>query len=144
MDSYTNGASGTSTKSHWRTRAASEERPTTIKAFESQGTPLIGRKCKQVMIRKFTANLQSNQVYEQKTEPPGLYDRKLNRSFEKPEGLIRRNSKESSNIASTHLRRSSPHLATDEYLSDDHFRNSISPMWCCGVMKQLRKMNFQY
>ncbi|XP_063699124.1 rho guanine nucleotide exchange factor 7 isoform X2 [Culicoides brevitarsis] len=58
MDCY-NPTTGTS-KSYWRNRAASEERPTTIKAFEtsntstSAGTPLLGRKAKQIWKRMIT------------------------------------------------------------------------------------------
>lgn len=162
MDCY-NTATGT--KTYWRNRAASEERPTTIKAFEtnnstSAGTPLLGRKVKQVKIKKFTTNLQAmNQVHQQPivaatttmTEHPGLYDRKLNRSFEKPEGGVAAPneyyvSASAGNRNSSPLRRSTPHLAAaDEYYIDPDFRNSIAPAsWCCGVMKQLRKMNLQY
>lgn len=170
MDCYN---TTTGTKTYWRNRAASEERPTTIKAFEtnntnntSAGTPLLGRKIKQVKIKKFSANLQSmNQVHQQQplTDHPGLYDRKLNRSFEKPEGFVRKvetgyptdeyyvstsagsNPVTNNNSNSSPLRRSTPHLAADEYYLDPDFRNSIAPAsWCCGVMKQLRKMNLQY
>lgn len=166
MDCY-NTATGT--KTYWRNRAASEERPTTIKAFEtnntSAGTPLLGRKVKQVKIKKFSTNLQAmNQVHQQQPltdAHPGLYDRKLNRSFEKPEtGFVRKvdgaypedyyvgtsagSRPNINNNSSSPLRRSTPHLAADEYLDPD-FRNSIAPAsWCCGVMKQLRKMNLQY
>lgn len=164
MDCY-NTATGT--KTYWRNRAASEERPTTIKAFEtnntsSAGTPLLGRKAKQVKIKKFSTNLQSmNQVHQQQPSTdahPGLYDRKLNRSFEKPEGFVRKvdgsgypedyyvgPSSGARPVNSSPLRRSTPHLAADEYYIDPDFRNSIAPAsWCCGVMKQLRKMNLQY
>lgn len=164
MDCY-NTQTGT-TRTYWRNRAASEERPTTIKAFEtnnasstSAGTPLLGRKVKQVKIKKFTTNLQAmnqvHQVQQPLTDHPGLYDRKLNRSFEKPDGgFVRKVASTEeyyvptshNNSSSSPLRRSTPHLAAaDEYYLDPDFRNSIAPAnWCCGVMKQLRKMNLQY
>lgn len=74
-----------------------------------------------------------NLIRESSTPPPmGLYDRRLNRSFEAPQGLKK----------ASPLRRSTPHLAAEEIIQDnDSHRQSAT--WCCGnfVMKQWRKMN---
>uniref|UniRef100_A0A336KRC5 CSON014074 protein n=1 Tax=Culicoides sonorensis TaxID=179676 RepID=A0A336KRC5_CULSO len=128
MDCYNTNTN--TSKTFWRTRAASEERPTTIKAFETQnntstsaGTPLLGRKVKQVKIKKFATNLQSmNQVHQQ-IDHPGLYDRKLNRSFEKPEGFVKKDYQVddyygagSGQTNSNNNRNSSPlHLENDDH-----------------------------
>lgn len=135
--------------SNWRTRAASEERPATNSPSRSGleanaagattascaspkagGTPLLGRKAKQVKIKKMSQDSM-------------LYDRKINRSFEQSEGhamvghCYTKGAHENSP-----LRRSTPHLAGDQYLFDDNFRNSMVPTLCCAnFMKQLRKMN---
>ena len=63
----------------------------------------------------------------------GLYDRRINRSFEAPK---------MSDIKNRPLRRSTPHLASgDEKQADNTSRHSAT--WCCGnfVMKQWRKIN---
>ncbi|XP_055371092.1 uncharacterized protein LOC129605372 isoform X2 [Condylostylus longicornis] len=79
---------------------------------------------------------------------PGLYDRRLNRSFEAPQGYLKTSS----------LRRSTPHLpGEDECMptsiignnnhSHEHDRDSRhSAIQCCGnfVMKQWRKINHHY
>lgn len=131
MDCY-----GAARMANWRSRAASEERPTAATAQQTNeqigkagGTPMLARRGKQVKMVK--------------VREPSLYDRKLNRSFEKADsgsaGVILASSAVKDNSP---LRRSTPHLAGDEYLLDDTFRSSIAPTLCCAnFMKQLRKMN---
>lgn len=70
--------------------------------------------------------------------PPMLYDRRLNRSFEAPQGL-------SSKLNVT--RRSTPHLASGD-IDDSRFhtttsRSSSTTSWCCGnfMSKQWRKVH---
>lgn len=130
MDCY-----GAGRMSNWRTRAASEERPAdspyrsgaeACASPRSGGTPLLGRKTKQVKIKKMS-------------HEPMLYDRKVNRSFEQSDAYVDHNKVA---LENSPLRRSTPHLAGDQYLFDDNFRNSMVPTLCCAnFMKQLRKMN---
>lgn len=64
----------------------------------------------------------------------GLYDRRINRSFESPSVPPE--------MKCAPLRRSTPHLAaTDDMQTDNTSRHSAT--WCCGnfVLKQWRKMN---
>lgn len=136
MDCY-----GAARMANWRSRAASEERPAVQNQQQPQppqshmheshkitsGTPLLARRGKQVKMVK--------------VREPSLYDRKLNRSFEKADssGVISSSVMKDTNSP---LRRSTPHLVGDEYLLDDAFRSSIAPTLCCAnFMKQLRKMN---
>lgn len=71
--------------------------------------------------------------------PPVLYDRRLNRSFEAPQGL--------SNKSKTNpVRRSTPHLPiddNDDYHLSSNSRNSSTSSWCCGtfMMKQWKKVH---
>lgn len=87
------------------------------------------------------------QLQQQDTEQQQqqlLYDRRLNRSFEAPQGYVK-------SIKNSQLRRSTPHLAgSDEMMSTttqttNHpiSRNSTTSSWCCGnfVLKQWRKVN---
>lgn len=131
MDCY-----GAARMVNWRSRAASEERPATGQlppvnydnaSSKAGGTPLLARRAKQVKMIK--------------AKEPSLYDRKLNRSFEKSDSgaaILTQNAK-----GNSPLRRSTPHLAAgEEYLFEDTFRASIAPTLCCAsFMRQLRKMN---
>lgn len=138
MDCY-----GASRISNWRTRAASEERPShsssrgggggggaaaeTCASPKSGGTPLLGRKIKQVKIKKNSQDFSM------------LYERKINRSFEQADVTVGHGN---GVLQNSPLRRSTPHLADDQYLFDETFRNSMVPTLCCAnFMKQLRKMN---
>lgn len=86
-------------------------------------------------------NPSFQQLQQQDTEQQQqqlLYDRRLNRSFEAPQGYVK-------SIKNSQLRRSTPHLASDEMPSTTHpiSRNSTTSSWCCGnfVLKQWRKVN---
>lgn len=74
--------------------------------------------------------------------PYGLYDRRTNRSFEAPSrDMIR--AIDTNNV---HLRRSTPHLLSDDIYGDaEHKRKSKrhSATWCCGnfMMKQWKKVH---
>lgn len=74
--------------------------------------------------------------------PYGLYDRRTNRSFEAPSrDMIQ--PIDSNNI---HLRRSTPHLLSDDIYTDtDQTRKSKrhSATWCCGnfMLKQWKKVH---
>lgn len=135
MDCY-----GASRMSSWRTRAASEERPShsmsksgiaeATASPKSGGTPLLGRKIKQVKIKKNSQDFSM------------LYDRKVNRSFEHTDDKVHYDGSGKGVLENSPLRRSTPHLADDQYLFDETFRNSMVPTLCCAnFMKQLRKMN---
>lgn len=85
---------------------------------------------------RFWANVSPTKKLEQKSSKSknnsyGIYDRRLNRSFETPP-------KESKTAP---LRRSTPHLGIDETQPDNISRHSVT--WCCGnfVIKQWRKMH---
>jgi hypothetical protein len=79
---------------------------------------------------------------------PFLYDRRLNKSFETPNGLLCDNVMRCQNERSaknTLFRRSStPQLNSIYY--DSNPRDSISSSWCCGnfVLKQWKKMHQHY
>lgn len=62
----------------------------------------------------------------------GLYDRRINRSFEAPPTPEHKVGP---------LRRSTPHLVSDDMQTDSASRHSAT--WCCGnfVLKQWRKIN---
>lgn len=82
--------------------------------------------------------------------PYGLYDRRVNRSFETPSRDMLMDARESANGA-VHLRRSTPHLVSDAaiYQEQKHSEagsqatNRHSATWCCGnfMLKQWKKMN---
>lgn len=132
MDCY-----GSSRMTNWRTRAASEERPAnllgrgtaeTSASPNSGGILLQGPKLKQLKIKK-----------KMSQDSKMLYERKINRSFEQADHTIDHNI---GKVENSLLRRSTPHLADDQYLFDETFRNSMVPTLCCAnFMKQLRKIN---
>lgn len=84
---------------------------------------------------RFWANVSPTRKVEQKPPKPGrgngIYDRRLNRSFETPPKELK----------STPLRRSTPHLGIDNVQPDNISRHSVT--WCCSnfVIKQWRKMH---
>jgi len=116
-------------------------------------TPLLSRKNKQHQIQpkmckppidtlqQHNLNIRKTkqqQQQEQQKQQPSLYDRRLNRSFEAAQGLVKTQK-------SAPLRRSTPHLFADDEQTQhkDSARNSATSSWCCGnfVLKQWRKMN---
>lgn len=80
--------------------------------------------------------------------PYGLYDRRVNRSFETPSRDMMIYSTNNSDV---HLRRSTPHLVSDAAIyqeqknseSGSQATNRHSATWCCGnfMLKQWKKMN---
>lgn len=74
--------------------------------------------------------------------PYGLYDRRVNRSFETPshDMLVRDN-----DTTATQLRRSTPHLLSDDMYTEENRNksNRHSATWCCGnfMMKQWKKVH---
>ncbi|XP_055916177.1 uncharacterized protein LOC129949011 isoform X4 [Eupeodes corollae] len=153
--SGTCGVNQNNTPSPAEYRAMSEERATrkTLNRFKTGSgydnifmTPLLPRKNKQ-QLKNFKNAYQTHQrtppplsrnhsaeeKQAEKYPSPGLYDRRLNRSFETPQqGYMKQST----------LRRSTPHLAGDDGATDtDSQRHSAT--WCCGnfVMKQWRKIN---
>lgn len=75
--------------------------------------------------------------------PYGLYDRRRNRSFESGGGVT---GNDINNRINVNLRRSTPHLATDDlYTNVDPMTlksNRHSNTWCCGnFMKQWKKVH---
>lgn len=75
--------------------------------------------------------------------PYGLYDRRINRSFETPS----RDMIQAIDPNNVHLRRSTPHLISDDIYADggDQSKKSKrhSATWCCGnfMMKQWKKVH---
>lgn len=74
--------------------------------------------------------------------PYGLYDRRTNRSFEAPS----RDMIHAIDPNNVHLRRSTPHLISDDiYADNEQTRKSKrhSATWCCGnfMMKQWKKVH---
>lgn len=82
--------------------------------------------------------------------PYGLYDRRVNRSFETPSREMTIDARDPANGA-VHLRRSTPHLVSDAAIyqeqksseSGSQATNRHSATWCCGnfMLKQWKKMN---
>lgn len=75
--------------------------------------------------------------------PYGLYDRRTNRSFETPSRISVNNRSHDSN--GLHLRRSTPHLLSDDMYAEENARksNRHSATWCCGnfMLKQWKKVH---
>lgn len=80
-----------------------------------------------------------------RSSPYGLYDRRVNRSFEAPSrDRVHSNSK--SSAMEPFLRQSTPHLTSDNLYDGRETRNQSnrhSATWCCGsfMLKQWKKMN---
>lgn len=74
--------------------------------------------------------------------PYGLYDRRTNRSFETPSRVRINHSAEPN---SSHLRRSTPHLLSDDMYTEGKVpkSNRHSATWCCGnfMLKQWKKVH---
>lgn len=87
-----------------------------------------------------TSSNSKNNTSDNHQLPHTLYDRRLNRSFEAPQGL---------HIASkiNVTRRSTPHLSSDDINEGLHqtsnSRSSSTTSWCCGnfMTKQWKKVH---
>lgn len=159
---YRYSIGSTQRSAEWR--SASEEKCTPRKAGKYKGTtatatvyenactaPLLPQRKHKYAI-KIVKNSQENVNVGRRlsTEfdisddpmPYGLYDRRRNRSFES--GGVAGN--EFNNRSNGNLRRSTPHLATDDlYVNVDRSAlksNRHSNTWCCGnFMKQWKKVH---
>lgn len=95
-----------------------------------------------VYMQNVGRRLSNNTDLSDDPMPYGLYDRRVNRSFETPSRDMIRGI-ESNNV---HLRRSTPHLLSDDhYVDEDQNRKSKrhSATWCCGnfMLKQWKKVH---
>lgn len=147
-------------------RSVSEEKTTNKKSLASKFkasshyenvymTPLLPQRKNKNPVRIVKKNSQEN-VYMQSVGrrlsndtdlsddpmPYGLYDRRTNRSFDAPS----RDMVKPIESANVQLRRSTPHLLSDDiYVDADQNRKSKrhSATWCCGnfMLKQWKKVH---
>lgn len=107
-----------------------------------QTIKIVKRSQENVYMHNIGKRLSNDSDLSDDPLPYGLYDRRVNRSFEAPSrDLI--HPIDSNNV---HLRRSTPHLISDDiYADSNQTRKSKrhSATWCCGnfMLKQWKKVH---